>query len=170
MKFFFALLVIFALISNVIGFSTLFTSRRPMTSSSQIRMSSTPPPQGNNDDKLEPIRTKMQADKNYNPMTDPEAMKILDSVIPDKLRSFPAAIQRMKVAIQDSRTGVTAVPNGDINAAARNYGDKSKAIQSPQSKFIKAGAVPSAEEKPSKEKKQAALEKLKSTFPGVGSK
>ena len=86
---------------------------------------------------VEAIRAKMAADPNYNPMADPQAMQVIDSLIPATMREFPNAIDRLKVAFQDATTGADAV--SDLDAAAATFSNKQELISSPQSKWIKNG-------------------------------
>jgi hypothetical protein len=113
-------------------------------------------------DPLEAIRAKMKADPSYDPMKDPEAMRVLESKLPPQFREFPNAIQRLRVAITDATTGVEAVDNLDARAA--DFPDKKELISSPQSEWFQSG-LPTAEFN-AKEKAEL-LEKLKKSHPNV---
>ena len=86
---------------------------------------------------VEAIRAKMAADPNYNHMADPQAMQVIESLIPATMREFPNAIDRLKVAFQDATSGPDAV--ADLNVAADTFSSKQELISSPQSKWIKGG-------------------------------
>lgn len=112
---------------------TFLHSPRIVKRMTVLSMSDPPGP----DAAVEAIRAKMAADPNYNPMADPQAMQVIDSLIPATMREFPNAIDRLKVAFQDATSGADAV--ADLNAAADTFSNKQELISSPQSKWIKGG-------------------------------
>ncbi|RYH30932.1 hypothetical protein EON65_03890 [archaeon] len=149
------------LLLALISFAQAYVTSRPalasrftvrlIRSSTQLKMS-TPDP-------MDAIRAKMQADPNYDPMKDPEAMRILDSMIPEQLREFGNAIAKLKVALADSITGVESVK--DLNKRVAGM-EKKGAISSPTSQWFKSGMP-----KPTVDKaaKQQAKEEIKRQFP-----
>lgn len=89
---------------------------------------------GPNEEAIKAIREKMAADPSYNPMADPQAMQVIDSMIPDAMREVPNAIERLKVAFKDATSGQDSV--SDINSLPSTM-SMSEAISSPQSKWFK---------------------------------
>lgn len=83
------------------------------------------------DDALASIRAKMQANPNYNPLTDPEAAAALDTLVPDYMKEIPNAIERLKTAFQDATTGANAI--ADLDSIAAGVVNKRELISSPQS-------------------------------------
>ena len=67
-------------------------------------------------DPLEAIRAKMASDPSYNPMSDPQAMQVLESMIPQEMKDLPNAVERLKVSFTDATTGQDAIE--DLNAVA----------------------------------------------------
>lgn len=89
-------------------------------------------------DPLEAIREKMQADPSYNPMSDPQAMQVLESMIPEEMKDLPNAVERLKVAFTDATTGQEAIE--DLDAVASEFGgDKKSLISTPTSAFFTQG-------------------------------
>lgn len=88
-------------------------------------------------DPMDEIRAKMEADPSYNPMSDPQAMQVLEGMLPDELKEIPNAIDRMRVALQNAMTGADAVK--DIDAAAAGFTNKQDLISTPTSAWMKAG-------------------------------
>lgn len=86
---------------------------------------------------LDELRAKMKANPNYNPMTDPQAASMLDSMIPDYLKELPNAMERLSVAFKDATTGTDAI--GDIDKVAESFENKRELISSPQSEFFSSG-------------------------------
>ena len=116
-------LIIFALIS---AFAYGFVVNRIIPSKTfRINMS---------EDPLDAIRAKVAADPSYNPMADPEAMKVLESYIPDALREIPNAINRLKVSYKDNTQGEMS----SLNAAVKDLDFENK-ISSPTSKWFQNG-------------------------------
>ena len=96
-----------------------------------LRMSDGPDP-------LEAIRQKMAADPSYNPMSDPQAMQVLESMIPEEMKDLPNAVERLKVAFTDATTGQEAIE--DLDAVASEFGgDKKSLISTPTSAFFTQG-------------------------------
>jgi hypothetical protein len=94
-------------------------------------------------DPMAAIRAKMASDPNYDPMRDPQAMQQLESMIPQEMREFANAIERLKVAFTDATTGADAVTLDDINSRFGEIAKKSQVselISSPQSEWFKTGA------------------------------
>ena len=90
-------------------------------------------------DPLEAVRAKMASDPSYNPMSDPQAMQVLESMIPQEMKDLPNAVERLKVSFTDATTGQDAIE--DINAVAKEFeGEKSSLLSSPSSKFIASGS------------------------------
>eukprot|EP01031_Cornospumella_fuschlensis_P037762 gene37762-45876_t len=110
-------------------------------------------------DPMDAIRAKMKADPNYDPMKDPEAMRALDSMIPDQLREFGNAVAKLKVALADSITGVEGVK--DLNRRVAGM-EKKGALSAPTSEWFKAGMP-----KPTVDQaaKQRAKEEIKRRYP-----
>ena len=86
------------------------------------------------------IKAKMAADPSYNPMSDPQAMQVLDSMIPAEMKEFPNAVERMKVSFADATAGNDAIT--DLDAAAANETTEKKNLNSaPSSEYFKGGLV-----------------------------
>ena len=116
-------------------------------------------------DPLEEIRAKAKADPNYNPMQDPQAMQVLESMIPAEIKEIPNAVERLKVAIKDSSSGPNAV--ADLNKVAADFtGPKSDLISTPTSAWMKAG-MPNENPSFSESLKNELKQKVKSANPDV---
>ena len=83
------------------------------------------------DARMDAIRAKYQADPNYNPMNDPEAAELMESIIPSDMKDFPNAIERVRVAFADAASAVD-----DIDEAAAKFPNRKDLISSPQSKMF----------------------------------
>eukprot|EP01041_Mallomonas_annulata_P007828 gene7828-16008_t len=118
---------------------------------------------GPNDDALKAIREKMAADPSYNPMSDPQAVQIIESMIPDTMRELPNAIERVNVAFKDATTGQDAV--GDVDTLS-SVMSKEDAISSPQSKWFKE-KFPEDTPAYSESQKDDLLKKARAKFPDV---
>jgi hypothetical protein len=118
---------------------------------------------GPSEDALKSIRDKIAANPSYNPMSDPQAMQVLESMIPDKMKEVPNAIERLKVSIKDATTGKEAV--SDLNSLATLM-PKEEAISSPRSNWFK-NKFPEDKEAFSKSKQQDLLRDAKSKYPDV---
>jgi hypothetical protein len=116
-------------------------------------------------DPLDAVRAKMAADPNYDPMKDPQTMQMLEQRLPPEIRDASIGIERLKVAFKDAKEGVTAVPGGDLDAAAAKIGNQS--IQSPQSAWFKNGQPNETDGAFSESKKQELLDKLQKANPQV---
>ena len=116
-------------------------------------------------DPLDAVRAKMAADPNYDPMQDPQTMQMLEQRLPPEIRDATISVERLKVAFKDAKEGVTAVPGGDLDAAASTIGNQS--IQSPQSSWFKNGQPNETDGAFSESKKQELLEKLQKANPQV---
>jgi hypothetical protein len=119
---------------------------------------------GGGGDPLEQIRAKMAADPSYNPMSDPQAMQVLDSLIPQEMKDLPNAVERLKVAFTDATTGSEAIDNLDA-MAAEFTGDRASLISSPSSKFFSGGmSDPGAVDE---NEKADLFKKLQQEYPDV---
>lgn len=118
------------------------------------------------DPNLDAIRAKMQADPNYNPMTDPEAAAALDSLIPDYLKEIPNSIERLNVAFKDATTGAEAIE--DLDKFAASFENKRELISSPQSDFFMNGMkVDSSAAGDSEAELEELLKKLQKEYPDI---
>lgn len=119
---------------------------------------------GQGTDPLEAIRVKMAADPSYNPMSDPEAMQVLESMIPQEMKDLPNAVERLKVAFTDATTGVDAIEN--IDTVAKDFdGDKASLLSSPSSKFFTSGQTAPTDF--SENEKADLFKKLREEYPDV---
>ena len=115
-------------------------------------------------DPLEAIRAKMASDPSYNPMSDPQAMQVLESMIPQEMKDLPNAVERLKVSFTDATTGQDAIE--DLNAVAKEFeGEKSNLLSSPSSKFMSSGS-PAPSDFDEKEKANL-FKKLREEYPDV---
>jgi hypothetical protein len=150
-------------LSIVIGSALGFVYNGAVLSASRLA-----PPSGQykvlrmaNDDPLGEIRAKMQADPNYNPMTDPSATAALDAILPDYLKEIPNAIERLNVAFKDATSSANAL--NDLDAAVSSFSDKRELISSPQSDlFSEAGRKP-----PDSGEVERLIKQLRQQFPEV---
>lgn len=126
------ILGVLSLVALAAGFMTPMRRMRA-TFGSQLRMSEVP-----GGDPLEAIKAKMAADPSYNPMSDPQAMQVLESMIPQEMKDIPNAVERLKVSFTDATTGQDAIENLD-QVAAEFAGDKKSLLQSPSSNFFTGG-------------------------------
>merc|ERR1712146_609748 len=95
-------------------------------------------------DPLEAIKAKMAADPSYNPMSDPQAMQVLESMIPQEMKDLPNAVERLKVSFTDATTGQDAIE--DLDKLASDFQrDKKTLLQSPSSQFF-TGGMPKPED------------------------
>lgn len=152
MMFLCIILAILVLYSNAFYLSSIKSSHR-----FSLQMSDASDPLG-------PIRAKMAADPNYNPMADPQAMSVIESLIPAEMREFPNSMERVKVAFKDATSGADSVTN--LDSTAETFANKQELISSPQSQWFKSG-MPNSDY--SKDKADELLKKLKSEFPDVPS-
>ena len=147
-------LAMFAFV-RVSGFAPSGMGVRIMQQS--LRMSSPDP--------LEEIRAKMKSQPGYNPMQDPQAMQVLEGMIPAELKEIPNAVERLKVAMKDATTGTNAVPDLD-KVAADFKGPKKDLISTPTSQWMKDG-MPNDNPSFSESKKADLKAKVKAAFPEV---
>lgn len=122
-------LLLAVLVSAISAFRVSRMSVSSISSRVSLRMSTADP--------MDEIRAKMEADPSYNPMSDPQAMQVLEGMLPDELKEIPNAIDRMRVALQNAMTGADAV--NDIDAAAAGFTNKQDLISTPTSAWMKAG-------------------------------
>jgi len=111
---------------------------------------------------IDAIRQKMAADKDYNPMADPQAMQVLESLIPQEMKDIPNAIERLKVAFKDATEGTDAL--ADIDGAAAGFTDKKSLISTPTSDWMKGGMSPAGYDE---SKKNELKDKVQKANPGV---
>mmetsp|Transcript_85413 Transcript_85413/g.167133 ORF Transcript_85413/g.167133 Transcript_85413/m.167133 type:complete len:160 (-) Transcript_85413:14-493(-) len=116
------------------------------------------------EDAIASLRAKMEADPNYNPMTDPQAASLIDEILPDYLKELPHAIERLSVAFKDATTGPDAAE--DIDAIAASVPNKLELISSPQSDFFKNGMKLDGDE-PDSSELESALQSLRQKYPQV---
>ena len=115
-------------------------------------------------DPLEAIRAKMASDPSYNPMSDPQAMQVLESMIPQEMKDLPNAVERLKVAFTDATTGADAIE--DINSVAKDFqGEKASLLSSPASKFFTSGSVAPTDF--DENEKANLFKKLREDYPDV---
>lgn len=114
-------------------------------------------------DAIDAIRAKMQADPNYNPMTDPSAAAALESLVPDYLKEIPNAIERLNVAFKDATSGADAI--SDIDSVAASFSNKRDLISSPQSDFFTQGMK--TEGSVDEGEVEKLLQRLKQQYPEV---
>jgi hypothetical protein len=123
-----------ALLAILAGFTTAFNgvAVRAKFSRSILKMSSNDP--------MDAIRAKMASDPNYDPMKDPQAMQQLEAMIPQEMREFANAIERLKVAFTDATTGNESIEDLDSRLETIAKGLKGgDLISSPQSDFFRNG-------------------------------
>ena len=116
------------------------------------------------DDPMDAIKAKMASDPNYDPMKDPEALRMIESKIPSEMRDISNALSRLEVSFKDATTGTDAVD--DLDARAVDFPNKAELISSPQSKWFK-NSMPVDEVAFSSKKKDELFEKLKKAYPEV---
>ena len=120
------------LVTMAAGFMTPMRQMR-VTGVDKLKMSEVP-----GGDPLEAIKAKMAADPSYNPMSDPQAMQVLESMIPQEMKDLPNAVERLKVSFTDATTGQDAIE--DLDQVASGFeGDKKSLLQSPSSSFFSGG-------------------------------
>jgi hypothetical protein len=115
-------------------------------------------------DALDPIRAKIAADPSYDPTKDPEAMRVLEGIIPDHYREFYNAAERLRASLKAATSGVAAVEKLDENAAQWLSTNDKELISTPTSAWFKQGK-PAA--KVNKTEKESLKQKLKNKFPEV---
>lgn len=92
-----------------------------------------------NEELFKNIAAKMSADPNYNPMADPQAMQVLDSIIPQNVKDVGTAIERLKVAFKDATEGPDAKPLSELSDLATKMANK-EILSSPTSKWFREGS------------------------------
>ena len=151
----FLLAIVFVMFTLVSAFAPSGMGVRVMQQ--RLKMSSPDP--------LEEIRAKMKSQPGYNPMQDPQAMQVLEGMIPAELKEIPNAVERLKVAMKDATTGANAVP--DLDKVASDFkGPKKDLISAPTSQWMKDGM---GNDNPSfsASKKADLKAKVKAAFPEV---
>ena len=149
-------------LSFLLALCTAFTlPTRRMLSSNVGRLQMSDMPGG---DPLEAIKAKMAADPSYNPMSDPQAMQVLESMIPQEMKDLPNAVERLKVSFTDATTGQDAIENLD-QVSSEFEGEKKSLLQSPSSQFFTSG-TPSPEGFDENEKADL-FKKLREDYPDV---
>ena len=152
----FALLVVILCVAVCAGLR-LAPPRLACRAMQRLQMSSADP--------LEEIRAKVKADPSYNPMQDPQAMQVLESMIPAEIKEIPNAVERLKVAIKDASSGPNAVV--DLDKVASDFkGPKSDLISTPTSKWMKDG-LPNDNPSFSEATKNDLKQKVKAANPDV---
>lgn len=156
-------LVLVLLLLAIVSFTQAYMSRPALSSRLDVMKSTRPSTQlkMSTPDPLEAFRAKMKADPSYDPLKDPEAMRVLDGMIPDKLRELGNAIAKLKVALADSTTGVEGVK--DLNRRVADM-DKKGALSSPTSQWFKSGLPKPTLDKAGKER---AKEQIKQKYPQI---
>ena len=138
---------------------TISTKRMYANYVGQLNMSDMP-----GGDPLEAIKAKMAADPSYNPMSDPQAMQVLESMIPQEMKDLPNAVERLKVSFTDATTGQDAIE--DLDKLASDFqGDKKTLLQSPSSQFF-TGGMPKPEDF-DENTKADLFKKLREEYPDV---
>ena len=158
--------LLIVLISLVYVFGFIPTGYRRMERRTVIYQGTMPPEGGG--DPLDAIKQKMAADPNYNPMQDPQAMQVLEGMVPLEMREVSGAIQRLKVAFTDATTGNDAFTLQELNNAAAKYDTKQELISSPNSDFIRSGL--SEDVDVSDSRIQELIDQLKAENPEVPEK
>ena len=156
----FVVLICALLIADGDAFRAPVLVRRAMHSTHQLNMVDV---EGASDP-LDAIRAKVANDPSYNPMNDPEAMGLLESMLPEEMKEFPNALERLKVALQDATTGADSV--SDIDKFAADIGNKKELISSPTSQWFKDG-MPESGAKADQTKLKDLAEKLKAKYPDI---
>ena len=110
---------------------TIVSCRRSVATA--LRMS-TPDP-------MDEIRSRMEQDPSYDPMKDPQAMQALEGMIPNEMREFANAIERLKVSFTDATTGQNPIDDLDSLSTVAQTVKGSDLISSPTSEWFKNGAV-----------------------------
>ncbi len=155
-----------AILVVVLGMLCATVSRafRPVTSRVSVAQSGFSLQMSDGADPLEAIRAKMASDPSYNPMSDPQAMQVLESMIPQEMKDLPNAVERLKVSFTDATTGQDAIE--DINAVAKEFeGEKNNLLSSPSSKFFTSG-MPAPTDFDENEK-ASLFKKLREDYPDV---
>jgi hypothetical protein len=84
-----------------------------------------------------PTMIEKMKDKNYDPLTDPEATAIIEGMVSPEIRELPNAIDRLMVAFTDATTGAEAVE--DLDAAAATFPPEELWSSAPSSDWGKSG-------------------------------
>lgn len=156
---YFPLLVLLAVVGSCSAFRFSISRHAVFTKPMQVRMASEDP-------NIDAIRAKMQADPNYNPMTDPHAAEVLDSLIPDYLKEIPNSIERLNVAFKDATSGAEAID--DLDKFAASFENKRELISSPQSDFFLNGMkVDASGAGDSEAELEELLKKLQQQYPDI---
>ncbi len=92
-------------------------------------------------DPMDAIRSRMAQDPNYDPMKDPQAMQALEGMIPNEMREFANAIERLKVAFTDATTGQNPIDDLDSLSTVAQSVKGADLISSPTSQWFKDGAI-----------------------------
>ena len=112
---------------------------------------------------MQAIKDKMAADPNFDPMTDPESMKVIEAMIPESLRDMSSSIARFEVALKDALGEDEAE---DLDVGAASFEDKKDLVSSPVSAFFKDG-LPEPTKPFDSAAKADALKKLMDLYPEV---
>ena len=109
---------------------------------------------------VDAIRQRMQSDPSYNPMTDPEAMAAIESLIPEELKEIPNAVARLKVAMTDAQSV------SGLEDAAKKFTNKGDLISSPTSEWFQQ-SMPADSPAFSESELADVVERVRSSYPGA---
>lgn len=132
------LITVFILVILVV-FSNAYAFKPTLPTKNWIRQHKLDLAAAGTPDPLDEIRSRMKTDPSYNPMADPKAAPLLESLIPDYLKEIPNAVDRLEAALKDATSGTDAI--GDLDKMAASFENKQDLISSPQSDFFAKGMV-----------------------------
>jgi hypothetical protein len=127
---------VWGLLLSILASAGAFTTRGFVRSSTSALF------QAPGGDPMDAIRAKMAQDPNYDPMKDPQAMQMLESIIPAEMREIPNSIERLKVAFQDATTGPDSKTLAELSVELTSSNVK-ELISSPNSQWFRGGMADS---------------------------
>lgn len=116
-------------------------------------------------EQLDKIRAKM-SQPGYDPMKDPEAVRILNNMVPDVLKSALNSLRRTKATMETEMSATIGVE--DLDETSKMFQLKDVLMSSPQSKVFKkyqSQGVPETPSQPDEQRFQELKAKFASQLP-----